>query len=156
MCDICNILMVVPADQKLWFKCILGHSEPFSFLKRGHTPPEWASREKIMTRELVYYILSGTPKATQKYFWSNPRVKFSGENHLFFICGKMPNQTLWITKYWTWNRSEFYPMSKYLVSCKVWFGIFPQIKKRGFSPKNSTLRFDWNLFWVALGVPDNM
>ena len=109
MCDICNILMVVPADQKLWFKCILGHSEPFSFLKRGHTPPEWASREKIMTRELVYYILSGTPKATQKCFWSNPRVKFLGENHLFLICEKMPNQTLQLIKYLDsgWNSDLF-------------------------------------------------
>ena len=28
------------------------------------------------------------------------------------------------------NRSEFHPESKYFISCKVWFGIFSQIKKR--------------------------
>merc|ERR1712051_205643 len=44
-------------------------------------------------------LLSGTPRATQKCFRSNLRVEFSGENHLFLICGKMPNQTLQLTKY---------------------------------------------------------
>ena len=136
-----------------------------------------------MTREVVYYILSGTHRATQKCFRSNLRVEFLGENHLFLICEKVPNQTLWISYYldsglnsdlfkkkkfqighvwtvtdnnfWTFfengshfwtaltsqlvdgfgqtfflNRSEFHPESKYLVSCKVWFGIFPQINKR--------------------------
>ena len=58
----------------------------------GHLP-------KIMTGEVVYYILSGTPRAPQKCFWSDLRVEFSGENHLFLISGKMTNQTLWITKY---------------------------------------------------------
>ena len=58
----------------------------------GHLP-------KIVTGEVVYYILTGTPRAPQKCYWSGLRVEFSGENHLFLICGKMPNQTLWITKY---------------------------------------------------------
>ena len=142
----------------------------------GHLP-------KIVTGEVVYYILSGTPRAPQKCFWPHLRVEFSGENHLLLICGKMPNQTWWITKYldsglnsdlfkkkkfqighvwtvkdnkfWTFfengshfwtaltlqlvdgfgqtfflNRSEFHLEFKYLVSCKVWFGIFPQINKR--------------------------
>ena len=39
---------------------------------------------KIATREVVYYILSGTPRASQKCFQSNLRVEFSGGNHLFF------------------------------------------------------------------------
>ena len=54
------------------------------------------------------------------------------------------------------NRSEFNPESKYLVIQKVGFGIFPQINKRWFSPKNSTLRSDQKHFWGLLGVPDNM
>ena len=58
----------------------------------GHLP-------KIMPREGVYYILSGTPRSTRKCFWSNLRVEFLGENHLLLICGKIPNQTFWITKY---------------------------------------------------------
>ena len=58
----------------------------------GHLP-------KIVTEEVVYYILSGTPEAPQKCFWPHLRVEFSEENHLLLICGKMPNQTLWITKY---------------------------------------------------------
>ena len=62
--------------------------------------PSWMGHlPKIVTGEVVYYILSGTPRAPQKCFWSHLRVEFSGENHLFLICGKMPNQTLWITKY---------------------------------------------------------
>ena len=50
------------------------------------------------TQEMVYYILSGTPWSTQKYFWSDLRVESSGENHLLLIRGKMPNQISWITK----------------------------------------------------------
>ena len=52
---------------------------------------------KIVTREVVYYILSGIPRAPQKCFWSNLRVEFLGENHLFLFCEKVPNQTLWIS-----------------------------------------------------------
>ena len=58
----------------------------------GHLP-------KIVTGEVVYYILSGTPRAPQKCFWSDLRVEFSGENHLLLICVKMPNQTLQLTRY---------------------------------------------------------
>ena len=54
------------------------------------------------------------------------------------------------------NRSEFYPESKYYVSCKVWFGVFSQINKRWFSPENSTLRWGQKHFWVLLVVPDKM
>ena len=43
---------------------------------------------KIMTRQVVYYILSGTPRASQKCFQSNLIVEFSGENHLFFDLWK--------------------------------------------------------------------
>ena len=63
------------------------------------THPSWMGHSTIFaTREVVYYILSGTPRSTQKYFWSNLRVEFSGENHLLLIWGKMPNQISWITK----------------------------------------------------------
>ena len=163
----------------------------------------------FVNQEVVYYILSGTPRSAQKCFWTNLRVEFSRENHLLLICGNIPNQTFWITKklvswlnsdlfkkkvcpnwtyldcfkyhflviFWKWeplldsynfgisgqirtnfflNRSEFNPESKYYVSCKVWFGIFPQINKRWFSPKNSTLRSVHKHFWGLLGVPDNM
>ena len=62
------------------------------------THPSWMGQvPKIVTREVVYYILSGTPRAPQKCFWSNLRVEFLGENHFFLICEKVPNQTLWIS-----------------------------------------------------------
>ena len=32
-----------------------------------------------------FCALSGTPRSTQKCFWSNLRVEFSGENHLLLI-----------------------------------------------------------------------
>ena len=65
-----------------------------------NTHPSWMGHlPKIVTREVVYYILTRTPRAPQKCYWSGLRVEFSGENHLFLICGKMPNQTWWITKY---------------------------------------------------------
>ena len=51
----------------------------------------------LVNQEVVYYILSGTPRSTQKCFWSDLRVEFSGENHLLLICGKVPNQTLQLT-----------------------------------------------------------
>ena len=61
--------------------------------------PSWKGHSTIfVNREVVYYILSGTPRSTQKYFWSNLRVEFLGENHLLLICGNIPNQTFWITK----------------------------------------------------------
>ena len=61
--------------------------------------PSWMGQPTIfVNQEVVYYILSGTPRSTQKYFWSNLRVEFSGENHLLLIWGKMPNQISWITK----------------------------------------------------------
>ena len=72
--------------------------------------PSWMGQStKIVTREVVYYILSGTPRAPQKCFWSNLRVEFLGENHLFLICEKMPNQTLQLIKYLDsgWNSDLF-------------------------------------------------
>ena len=61
--------------------------------------PSWMCLPTIfVTREVVYYILSGTPRSAQKYFWSNLGVEFSGENHLLLIWGKIPNQIFWITK----------------------------------------------------------
>ena len=44
----------------------------------------------LVNQEVVYYILSGTPRSPQKCFWSDLRVEFLGENHLLLICGKMP------------------------------------------------------------------
>ena len=62
--------------------------------------PSWIGHSiYFATREVVYYILLGTPRSPQKCFWSGLRVEFSGENHLLLICGKIPNQTFWITKY---------------------------------------------------------
>ena len=49
------------------------------------------------TQEVVYYILSGTPRSTQKCLWSDLRVEFLGENHFLLIFGKMPNQTIQLT-----------------------------------------------------------
>ena len=43
----------------------------------GHLP-------QIVPREVVYYILSGTPRSTQKCFWSNLRVC-----HPFPLKGRM-------------------------------------------------------------------
>ena len=64
------------------------------------THPSWMGHLTIFaTREVVYYKLSRTPRSAQKCFWSNLRVEFLGENHLLLICGKIPNQTFWITKY---------------------------------------------------------
>ena len=61
--------------------------------------PSWMGQSTILaTWEVVYYILSGTPRSLQKCFWPHLRVEFSGENHLLLICGKIPNQTVWITK----------------------------------------------------------
>ena len=36
---------------------------------------------KIVTRELVYYILLGTLRSAQKCLWSNLRVEFSRDIH---------------------------------------------------------------------------
>ena len=72
--------------------------------------PSWMGQStKIMTREVVCYILSGTPRAPQKCFRSNLIVEFLGENHLFLICEKMPNQTLQLIKYLDsgWNSDLF-------------------------------------------------
>ena len=67
--------------------------------RKSNTHPSWMGQPTILVnQEVVYYILSGTPRSTQKYFWSNLRVEFSGENHLLLIWGKMPNQISWITK----------------------------------------------------------
>ena len=69
-------------------------------LQTRNTHHSWMGQvTKIVTGEVVYYILSGTSRAPQKCFWSHLRVEFSGENNLLMICGKMPNQTWWITKY---------------------------------------------------------
>ena len=95
---------------KLWFSTFWGCSWIWDLdlnclrYARKHDSnlahPSWMGHlPKILTGEVVYYILTGTPRAPQKYYWSGLRVEFSGENHLFLICGKMPNQTLWITKY---------------------------------------------------------
>ena len=67
------------------------------FLRPLHTPPEWAIQQPVESREVVYYILSGTPRSPQKCFWSDLRVEFLGENHFLLICGKMPNQTMQLT-----------------------------------------------------------
>ena len=36
---------------------------------------------KIVTRELVYYVLLGTLRSAQKCLWSNLRVEFSRDIH---------------------------------------------------------------------------
>ena len=46
------------------------------------THPSWMGRmTKVVTREMVYYILSGTPRGTQKYLWPNLRASFLGDIH---------------------------------------------------------------------------
>ena len=42
-----------------------------------HTPPERAIQQPGGSREVVYYILSGTPRATRKCLCPNLRVEFS-------------------------------------------------------------------------------
>ena len=58
-----------------------------------HTPPEWAIQQPVMTREVVYYIFSGTPRSVQKYFCPNLTADFFGDNHFFLICDQNTNQT---------------------------------------------------------------
>ena len=64
-----------------------------------HIPhPSWMGQSAILaTREVVYYILSGTLRSPQKCLWPHLRVEISGENHLLLIYGKTPNQTLQLT-----------------------------------------------------------
>ena len=52
-------------------------SFPFSLT---HPSLDGHSR-KILTRELVYYILLGTLRSAQKCLWSNLRVEFSRDIH---------------------------------------------------------------------------
>ena len=47
----------------------------------------------FVNQEVVYYILSGTPRSTQKYFWSDLRVEFSGENPAHKQSYILTNQT---------------------------------------------------------------
>ena len=54
---------------------------------------------KIVTRELVYYILLGTPRSVQKCLWSNLTADFLGDNHLFLICDQMTHQILQLMGY---------------------------------------------------------
>ena len=60
---------------------------------KAHPSLDGHSR-KIMTRELVYYILLGTLRSAQKCLWSNLRADFLGEKHFFLIYTKLPNQTM--------------------------------------------------------------
>ena len=60
------------------------------FLKVHHTPPEWAYWQKSRPEKWYTTYCKGP---------SSMRVEFLGENHLLLICGKIPNQTFWITKY---------------------------------------------------------
>ena len=48
--------------------------------KESHPSLDGHSR-KIMTRELVYYILLGTLRSAQKCLWSNLRASFFGDIH---------------------------------------------------------------------------
>ena len=71
------ILMVWP---KIFFR--YGYCQAQSRLSGQVTHPSWMGQvTKIMTREVVYYILSGTLRGTQKCLWSNLRVEFSGDIH---------------------------------------------------------------------------
>ena len=60
-------------------------------IPRGHT--------KFLTRELVYYILFGTLRGSQKYHWPVLRVPLGVDNYLSLICEEIPDQILWLTKY---------------------------------------------------------
>ena len=64
-----------------------------SYTAQRHTPPEWAIQQPVVSRELVYYILSGTPRSVQKYFCPNLTADFFGDNHFFLICDQNTNQT---------------------------------------------------------------
>ena len=48
--------------------------------KSTHPSLKGISR-KIVTRELVYYILLGTLRSAQKCLWSNLRASFFGDIH---------------------------------------------------------------------------
>ena len=80
----------------LWsYDCLL-----HAYLTTDSAHPSLNGRvAKILTRELVYYILLGTLRGSQKYHWPVLRVPFGGDIHLFLICEEIPNQILWITKY---------------------------------------------------------
>ena len=98
-------------QHSLFLKPSSRHSHgQFHLFRESEAHHSWMGQStKIVTREVVYYILSGTPRAPQKCFWSNLRVEFLGENHLFLICEKMPNQTLQLIKYLDsgWNSDLF-------------------------------------------------
>ena len=62
---------------------------PFNFpaLTKLLAHHSWMGQSiKIMSREVVYYILSGTPRAIQNCFRTNLRVEFFGEKHLSNIA----------------------------------------------------------------------
>ena len=67
-------------------------------IKITHPSLKGISR-KIVTRELVYYILLGTPRSVQKCLWSNLTADFLGDNHLFLICDQMTHQILQLMGY---------------------------------------------------------
>ena len=62
-------------------------------LVSSHTPPEWAIQQPVVSREVVYYIMSGTPRGVQKYFCPNLTADFFGDNNFFLICDQITNQT---------------------------------------------------------------
>ena len=74
------------------------------------THPSWMGQSTILVnQEVVYYILSGTPRSPQKCFRTDLRVEFLGENHVLLICGNIPNQTFWITKKMdSWLNSDLF------------------------------------------------
>ena len=59
----------------------------------AHTPPELAIQQPVVSREVVYYILSGTPRSVQKYFCLNLTADFFGDDHSFLICDQITKQT---------------------------------------------------------------
>ena len=96
-----TLIRMIPlwsAHWSTWFPSDPHYIEPVIVIA-AITHPSWMGQSTILaTWEVVYYILSGTPRSLQKCFWPHLRVEFSGENHLLLICGKIPNQTVWITK----------------------------------------------------------
>ena len=75
-----------------------GNIEKERQYEKTHPSLKGISR-KIVTRELVYYILLGTPRSVQKCLWSNLTADFLGDNHLFLICDQMTHQILQLMGY---------------------------------------------------------
>ena len=77
-------LVEVKQAQNTWsYRQISKFSTTWKYSQSGHTthPSLDGHSRKIVTREVVYYILLGTLRSAQKCLWSNLRDEFSRDIH---------------------------------------------------------------------------